>query len=71
MKRRANLCAIYELRERDIGVMPERMEELPVLRVGSAILELEPQEVAQVRRGSAAELNCQGRAEVRYYHHCK
>jgi hypothetical protein len=62
----AYFSAVYELRERNIGVAAEGVDETPVLRVSGAVLELEAQEVAQVGRGSAAQFDCQSGAEVRF-----
>ena len=58
----AYLEAVDELGQRNILLVPEDVDRLEVL--GRSILELEPEEVADIRCTRATELNRQSRSEV-------
>lgn len=44
--------------------MIESVERLPAIGVVGPVPELEPQEIARVRRSTAAQLNCENRSKV-------
>ena len=62
MKTRTHLSAVDELSQGNVGLVAEDVDVVPV--VGSAVLEAETQEVADVRGRAAAELNGDGRGVV-------
>jgi hypothetical protein len=59
------LDAVDELRERDVGAVAERVDDLEV-SVGRAVLDLETEVVARIVLIAAAELDRQSRGEVRW-----
>jgi hypothetical protein len=62
MKTLTHLSAVDELGQGDVGLVAEDVDVVP--SVGSAVLETETQEVANVRGRAAAELNGDGRGVV-------
>jgi len=54
----AHLCAIDELSEGDVSVVTENVNILEI--TGSSILELDAQEVTDIRRGATAKFDGKG-----------